>query len=259
MGDSATAAPNPICLTGLAADLWPHTAQLEADGDISVGGLRLSALAGRYGTPAYILDEADVRARCRAYTDAFPGAEIAYAGKAFLCRAMAQWIAQEGLSLDVCSAGELAVARSVRFPADRILLHGNAKTPDDLGAALGYGVGRVVIDSASEIIRLAALSRWRQRVLIRVTPGVDAGLEPVAVAGRYCEAGDVVAVDVPLPADTRPGDLLAVPGTGAYNHSMASNYNMVGRPPVVAVRDGAARLLVRRETDSDLLLRDVGM
>jgi diaminopimelate decarboxylase len=64
---------------------------------------------------------------------------------------------------------------------------------------------------------------------------------------------------VPLPADTRPGDLLAVPGTGAYNHSMASNYNMVGRPPVVAVRDGAARLLVRRETDSDLLLRDVGM
>jgi diaminopimelate decarboxylase len=86
LGDTATAAPNPICLTGLAADLWPHSAQLEADGDISVGGLRLSALAGRYGTPAYILDEADVRARCRAYTDAFPGAEIAYAGKAFLCR-----------------------------------------------------------------------------------------------------------------------------------------------------------------------------
>ena len=75
----------------------------------------------------------------------------------------------------------------------------------------------------------------------------------------YCEAGDVLAVDVPLPADTRPGDLLAVPGTGAYNHSMASSYNMVGRPPVVAVRDGAARLLVRRETDSDLLVRDVGM
>ena len=86
-----------------------------------------------------------------------------------------------------------------------------------------------------------------------------ASLEPVTVAGRYCEAGDVLAVDVPLPADTRPGDLLAVPGTGAYNHSMASNYNMVGRPPVVAVRDGAARLLVRRETDSDLLVRDVGM
>jgi diaminopimelate decarboxylase len=97
------------------------------------------------------------------------------------------------------------------------------------------------------------------RYTVRALRPPGAGLEPVTVAGRYCEAGDVVAVDVPLPADTRPGDLLAVPGTGAYNHSMASNYNMVGRPPVVAVRDGAARLLVRRETDSDLLLRDVGM
>jgi diaminopimelate decarboxylase len=86
-----------------------------------------------------------------------------------------------------------------------------------------------------------------------------ARLEPVTVAGRYCEAGDILAVDVPLPADTRPGDLLAVPGTGAYNHSMASTYNMIGRPPVVGVRDGAARLLVRRETDDDLLLRDVGV
>ena len=87
-------------------------------------------------------------------------------------------------------------------------------------------------------------------------PGED--LESVTVAGRHCEAGDVLAIEVPLPTATRPGDLLVVPGTGAYNHSMASNYNMVGRPPVVAVRDGAARLLVRRETDDDLLLRDVG-
>ena len=171
MEDSATTAPNPVCLTGLDTDLWPRTARLEAGGDILVGGLRLSALAARYGTPAYILDEADVRARCRTYADALPGAEVAYAAKAFLCRAMAEWIAQEGLSLDVCSAGELAVGRAVRFPADRILLHGNAKTPNDLQAAIRYGVGRVVIDSASEIARLAALARGRQRVLIRVTPG----------------------------------------------------------------------------------------
>ena len=98
MGDRATTAPNPVCLTDLAADLWPHTAQREDDGDISVGGLRLSALAGRYGTPAYILDEADVRARCRAYVAAFRGAEIAYAGQAFLCRAMARWIAQDRMA-----------------------------------------------------------------------------------------------------------------------------------------------------------------
>jgi diaminopimelate decarboxylase len=97
------------------------------------------------------------------------------------------------------------------------------------------------------------------RFTVRALRPPDAALEPVIVAGRHCEAGDILAVDVPLPAATRPGDLLAVPGTGAYNHSMASNYNMVGRPPVVAVRDGAARLLVRRETDDDLLLRDVGV
>jgi diaminopimelate decarboxylase len=371
--------------------------------------------------------------------------EIAYAGKAFLCRAMAQWINQEGLSLDVCSAGELAVARSVDFPAERIILHGNAKTPHDLHAAFNYGVGRIVVDSPSEIVRIAAQSPVRQRVLLRVTPGVDAHvhravttgtedqkfgfslssgaaadaaqrvlanpaldliglhchlgsqvaevspyevaarkliglmaalrdrtgmvltelnlggghavpyvqedealdladfaarvrrvitaecarlrfpvpalvvepgraivnramitlyrvvaikhtaghrtfvavdggmsdnprpelygaryevqlvrpsdarMETVTVAGRHCEAGDVLATDVPLPADIRPGDLVAVPGTGAYTHSMASNYNMIGRPPVIAVADGAARLLIRRETITDLLVRDIGL
>jgi diaminopimelate decarboxylase len=374
-----------------------------------------------------------------------PDSEVAYAGKAFLCRAMARWVEQEGLSLDVCSAGELAVARSANFPAGRVILHGNAKTPADLQAAFSYGVGRIVADNAAEIVRLAALSPRRQRVLIRVTPGVDAHAHPavatgiedqkfgfslssgaaadavtrvlshpelelagvhchlgsqltdltayetaarrligfmaevqrrhgvipgelnlggghavpyvetdaefdladfarrvrrviasecvrlrlpiprlvmepgraivnravvtlyrvlavkhtasgktfvavdggmsdnprpelygarytvrmlrpsrapdqtVTVVGRHCEAGDMIAADVPLPADVRPGDLVAVPGTGAYSHSMASNYNMVTRPPVIAVRDGAARMLIRRETTSDLLIRDIGL
>jgi diaminopimelate decarboxylase len=84
-------------------------------------------------------------------------------------------------------------------------------------------------------------------------------METVTVVGRHCESGDVLATGVPLPADVRPGDLLAVPGTGAYNHSMASNYNLVGRPPVIAVGLGAPRLLVRREATSDLLARDIGL
>ena len=81
---------------------------------------------------------------------------------------------------------------------------------------------------------------------------------PVTVVGRYCEAGDVIAHDVQLPVDLHPGDLLAVACTGAYHHSMASTFNAVGRPPVVAVRDGRARILVRRETTADLLARDRG-
>jgi diaminopimelate decarboxylase len=439
-----TATASAVSPSDFAAGLWPCTTRLDPGGGIRVGGWSLGELARQYGTPAYILDEADVRHRCRAYRDAMPEAEIAYAGKAFLCRALADWIGEEGLSLDTCSAGELAVARAVGFPAERILLHGNAKTPDDLRAAVDYGVGRIVLDSVSEIGRLAALSPDKQRVLLRVTPGVDAGTHaavatggedqkfgfalssgaaadavarvlrqpeleltglhchlgsqitgvsgyelaarrliallaavhaehglalseldlggghavpytngdpefdlqgfadrirrvvrdecasfrlpvprlivepgraiisramvtlyrvvsikqapggrtfvavdggmsdnprpvlygarysmslarrsaapahPVTVVGRHCEPGDVLAHDTLLPAGTRPGDLLAVPGTGAYTQSMASNYNLVGRPPVVAVRDGSARLLLRRETPDDLLRRDVG-
>jgi diaminopimelate decarboxylase len=87
----------------------------------------------------------------------------------------------------------------------------------------------------------------------------NAPSELVTVVGRHCEAGDVLAADVPLPADARPGDLVAVPGTGAYTYSMASNYNMVGRPPVIAVKNGESRTLVRKETISDLLIRDIGL
>jgi diaminopimelate decarboxylase len=83
--------------------------------------------------------------------------------------------------------------------------------------------------------------------------------EPMTVVGRHCEAGDVIATDVPLPGDLRPGDLLAVPCTGAYHHSMASTYNQIGRPPVIAVRNGAARVLIRRETEEDLQKRDIGL
>jgi diaminopimelate decarboxylase len=82
---------------------------------------------------------------------------------------------------------------------------------------------------------------------------------PVTVVGRHCEAGDVVAADVELPDDIRPGDLLAVPAAGAYHLSMASGYNLVGRPPVVAVDDGRARLLIRRESLEDIRSRDVGL
>ncbi|UQA94211.1 diaminopimelate decarboxylase [Streptomyces halobius] len=427
--------------------LWPGSTVPLPHADLAVGGVPLSELADRFGTPAYVLDEHEVRRRCRAYLRAFPDTEVLYAAKAFLCRAMAHWVREEGLGLDVCSAGELELAVTTGFPPERIVLHGNAKSPDDLAAALRLGVGRIVIDSTSEIARLAAAvpPGGRQKVLIRVVPGISAGghakirtgtddqkfglsvadgsaqhaiarilgqprLEPVGlhchlgsqittvkpylsavrrligllarvhdqhgitlpeldlggghgiayrpgepaldiaclaakvraelargcaaaglpvprlviepgraiagpagvvlyrvlavkqtgahrfvavdggmsdnprpalygvryaprlvgrrsaaapeavtVVGRHCEAGDVLASDVRLPGDIRPGDLLAVPVAGAYHLSMASGYNLVGRPPVVAVVDGRARLLVRRESFADIQERDIGL
>jgi len=436
-------------LQGIALEpvVWPVTATRSAAGVLELGGVDVRDLAAEYGTPAYVLDEDDFRARCRAWRDAFEGADVYYAGKAFLCTAVARWIAQEGLSLDVCTGGELAVALAAGFPADRLLFHGNNKSVPELERAVAAGVGRIVVDSFDELVRLAAVAQAagvRQRIYVRVTPGVEAhtheyvmtgqedqkfgfslasgaaaevvrraltlpslelaglhchigshifdvhgfklaahrmvglmavirdehavvlpeldlgggqgiaytaaddpmdvhdyaaglrlvvekecaevglpmprlAVEPgraisgpttvtlyevgtvkelpglrtyvsidggmsdnirtalydarytavlasrssaaqpsnVTLCGKHCESGDIVAHDVPLPADLAPGDLVAVPASGAYHRSMASNYNHVPRPPVVAVKDGVARLLVRRETELDLLALDV--
>ena len=440
----------PSLRTSLSArlepGLWPSSAHADCAGEVTVGGVPLSHLAPQHGTPTYVLDIDDVRLRCQEYRQTLPGVEIAYASKAFLCGAMVRLVAEEGLTLDVCSAGELALALAAGFPAERIVLHGNVKTIDDLKSALSARVGRIVLDSTDEIDQLAAMARHRQDVLVRVTPEVDAGTHkavatgvadqkfgfglsdgaavdavrrvleqpglrlvglhchigsqihsvaayelaaqrmvgllaelghrfgyradqlnlggghairytredhaldlvnfanrvpdavrvacqeqrvprprltvepgraivgpaavalyqvaavkrrpgvrtfvavdggmsdnprpalygarytarvvgrplramprPVTVVGRHCESGDILATDVPLPEDVRAGDLLAVPVAGAYQCSMASSYNLVGRPPVVAVSDGGCRLLVRRETEADLFSRDLGL
>ncbi|MFB7494420.1 diaminopimelate decarboxylase [Streptomyces sp. NPDC056161] len=439
--------PVPTALTATDLSVWPASSSEQHGGDIAVCGVPLAEIAERFGTPVYVLDESEVRERCRTYRHAFPEAEVLYAAKAFLCRALIHWVAEEDLGLDVCSAGELELAVTAGFPPERIVLHGNAKSPADLDAALRLGVGRIVIDSPSEIARLSAAlgPGGRQRVMVRVVPGISAGghqkirtgtedqkfglsiadggaeraiarildqpqleltglhchlgsqitsVEPYAVAvrrlvgfmarlheryglvlpeldlggghgiayrpgeqaldltrlartvraelaaacataglavprliiepgravvgpagvalyhvlsvkrtagrtfvavdggmgdnprpalygaryaprligrpmtsrtapvtvvGRHCEAGDFLAADVELPDDLRVGDLLAVPVSGAYQLSMASGYNMVGRPPVVAVHGGRARLLVRRESLEDIRDRDVGL
>ena len=444
-GPAATSASRPLGSPwpAGAAETGAHTAN-----DLTVGGVRLADLAARHGTPLYVLDEAEVRARARAYRSALPDASIHYAAKAFLCGAMADWVRDEGLGLDVCSENELALALAHDFPAERIILHGNAKTESELRLALQHGVGRVVVDSFSEIAHLAALARSDrpQGVYVRVVPGIEAGhhaavrtgvddqqfgfplggregvaeavarilaqprlrlaglhchlgsqisqtgpfleaadrlvdlladlrerfgvrlpeldlggghaiayrhgesdldparfaarlmpwlrercvergirvprlviepgraiagpagvalyrvlavkhsaagtrfiavdggmsdnprpalygavytarlvgrhaagpLEPARVVGRHCEAGDVLIRDAHLPSDTRPGDLLAVPAAGAYQLSMASGYNLVGRPALVGVHDGTEQLLQRRETLDDILRRETG-
>ena len=432
--------------------IWPTSAQ-RVGGVVHIGGAAVPDLVDAHGTPALFLDEDDLRGRARAYTAAFSGIDVYYAGKAFLCTTVARWIADEGLGLDVCTGGELAVALAAQFPPERIAVHGNNKSAAELARAVEAGVGHIIVDSFDEIARLSEITAAggrRQRVLIRVTVGVEAhtheyiatahedqkfgfslrdgaaaraiaavlavpslelaglhshigsqifetsgfevaahrvvglaatirdvhgieldeinlggglgiayvagddpespkqtlerlrgivetecaavGLRPprlsvepgraivgpstvtvyevgtvkdvtldgghtrkyvsvdggmsdnirtalydaeytcvlanrestsaavaARVVGKHCESGDVVVRDTWLPGDVRPGDLLAVAATGAYCRSMASNYNHVPRPPVVAVREGAAQVIVRRETETDLLALDVGV
>ncbi|MDI2028721.1 diaminopimelate decarboxylase [Saccharopolyspora sp. TS4A08] len=454
-----TAGPSPSS-TGeidlLHPHVWPRNSERGADGVVRVAGLDVRELAEQYGTPLFVLDEDDFRSRCRDYAEAFGDpAAVHYASKAFLCTEVARWVAEEGLSLDVCSGGELSVALRAGFPAERITFHGNNKSVPELTAAVEAGVGSVVLDSFHEIARLDHIASQRgakQRVLVRVTVGVEAhthefiatahedqkfgfslasgqaaeavarvlkadalelaglhshigsqifevdgfelaahrvvrlladlreehgtdalasadtvdlggglgiaytpeddpmppaqlasrlfeivgkeaenaGLpvpkiavepgraivgpsmmtvyevgtikdvalgadverryvsvdggmsdnirtslydavydsrlvsrsaeaEPVLsrIVGKHCESGDVVVRDCWLPSDIAPGDLLAVAATGAYCYVMASNYNRLPKPPVVAVRAGQARLLLRRETEDDLLRLEV--
>ncbi|MDN4174297.1 diaminopimelate decarboxylase [Nocardioides sp. SOB77] len=436
----------------LVPRLWSTTAHKDDAGVLTVGGVPLTELVAEHGSPAYVLDEQDFRTRARAFRDAFAAYDVYYAGKAFISVAVARWIAEEGLSLDVCSGGELSVAERAGFPMERVEFHGNNKSEGELRRAVRLGVGRIIVDSFHEIERLARIAAEEDAtvpVMIRVTAGVEAhtheyiatahedqkfgfsitagdaleavrrvvaaealdlrGLhshigsqifdsagfevaarrvlalhatvarelgvemaemdlgggfgiayttqddpaeparlaaemtaivehecralgiaqpalsiepgraivgpsmctvyevgtvkevsldggasrsyvsvdggmsdnirtalydadysctlasrrsdaEPVLgrVVGKHCEAGDIVVKDEFLPGDLAPGDLVAVPGTGAYCRSMASNYNHLLRPPVIAVRDGASRVLVRRETEDDLLATDVG-
>ena len=137
--------------------LLPATAAVSPDGRLSIGGCELGELAGRYGTPLFVYDEAHLRGRCQEYAAAFGPGRVAYAGKAFLCRAMVRLVAEEGLHLDVATGGELHVALSAGFPAERIVFHGNNKSDEELAVALGAGVGRIVADSFAELDRLEAL------------------------------------------------------------------------------------------------------
>lgn len=454
-GDYAGTSPvwlrEPADVNALIPVLWSSSAR-KADGVLHIGGLAVPDLVADVNTPAYVLDEDDFRARARAFRDGFAGYDVYYAGKAFLCTAVARWVAEEGLCLDVCSDGELTVALRAGTDPARIGYHGNNKTAMELRRAVDAGVGRIIVDSFHEIERVADVARQlgvRQGVMIRVTAGVEAhthefiatahedqkfgfsissgdafeaasrvvasdGLElrglhshigsqifdtsgwevaarrvlalharigaelgqalpeldlgggfgiayttqddpaepavlaeqitkivtgecaalgiavphlsiepgraivgpamctvytvgtvkqvaldggatrtyvsvdggmsdnlrtalydadysctlasrtsdaaPVLarVVGKHCESGDIVVKDEFLPGDITPGDLVAVPATGAYGRSMASNYNHALRPPVVAVKDGQARVVVRRETVEDLLATDLG-
>ena len=430
-------------------ELFPVTAAVNRDDHLTLGGCDVSHLAAEFGTPLYIYDDETLRGMCREFISEFskryPGARVAYASKAFVNPAIARVVAEENMSLDIVSGGELAVAKVADFPADRIYFHGNNKTPEELELALDYGVGQIVVDSFHELTILDAIAGrrgLRQDIMLRLSPGVDphthvatttgildskfgfsvetgdaakgirqalratnldltgihfhlgspifelepyalgievvlnflvqfkeeglqlkefspgggfaigyvrselpppiadyaevitsntkrlceelgfgqprlivepgrsivgrAGValytvggikniptvrkyvsldggmgdnirpaiygseyeavlanrmsadpeEVVTLAGKYCESGDVLIRDVKLPI-IQSGDLIAIPSSGAYAPSMASNYNLNARPAMVMVKDGDAQLIRRRETFEDMMRTDV--
>jgi diaminopimelate decarboxylase len=436
--------------------MWSSNASL-VGGTLSLSGISAAQLAKEFGTPTFFLDEAAYRSRARAWHDGLqsefgPNAgSIYYAAKSFICTAVAQWINEIGIGIDVCTGGELAVALAGGINPAKIELHGNNKSVAEIDRAVSVGVKTIVMDSLFEIERVAEAARKhgvRQGVMLRLTPGIEAhthekistahedvkfgfsiasgaawqavlavteypelelrgvhchigsqifgseaheiatdrllafmaqyrdtyraqlpeldlgggfgiayidgevtvepsdvlpaigaavrqacakysldlpliSLEPgrnivgptmftlyevgtvkdvvldngtvrkyvsvdggmsdnartalydaeytaliaqrastaplvlARLVGKHCETGDIIIRDIQLPADIAPEDLIATPATGAYGRSMASNYNHVPRPPVVAVKDGKARVIVRRENEADLLALDV--
>jgi diaminopimelate decarboxylase len=425
----ATAAMNINPTAPVPFSLLPDSSEVDENGELTIGGCNIAEIAAEYGTPVFVYDEQHLRSRCREAVASF-GSEVAYAGKAFLCIAMAKLVNEEGMCLDVASAGELYTAIRAGVPGNRIVFHGNNKSVRELQMAREFGVGRIVVDSDDEIDRLESLHSEDGRVvpvLLRVTPGVRAethefistgqedskfgfgiksgaasasnavnlvgihshigsqvfriesfdkalvavsdffkaldlpelsiggglgvayvendiaasisewgaqtkdtcarlgisdvrilaepgraiaaqaaitvytigtfkslpgirnyvavdggfvdNIRPVLygseytsfapqrvletrpdsarIVGSHCESGDIIIREASLPQGLNVGDLIATPVTGAYGHGMGSNYNRMGRPPVVFVSNGEARLVVRGEMLEDLLRLDI--
>jgi diaminopimelate decarboxylase len=173
-------------LHALVPSVWPSGARRGDGADltarsVTIAGVDVRDLAAEFGTPLFVLDEDDFRARASAfraaYADPSVPADVFYAGKAFLSATVARWVEQEGLNLDVSTGGELLTAVRAGFPPDRIAFHGNNKSTAELELALRSGVGRYVVDSFEEIVRLAAAAERHgvvADVLVRVTVGVEA-------------------------------------------------------------------------------------
>lgn len=201
--------------------LLPDTAETDGDGSLLIGGCRVVDLAEEFGTPLFVYDEAHLRARCQEAIAAFDG-KVAYASKAFLCRAMAKLAYEEGMSIDVATGGEYGIARAAGVPAASLVFHGNNKSGVELNMALRDGVGRVVVDSFDELDRIEALvadGAPAPRVLIRVNPGIEVHtLDEVATGVPDSKFGFPLAAGDAERALARAGGSGAMELAGTHIH-----------------------------------------
>ena len=209
----------------LSPAIWPATACRNADGALEIGGVDVRTAAAEFGTPLFLLDEDDLRDRARRYRACYvdAGAQLVYyAAKAFLSTTIARWVTEEGLGIDVASGGELAVALRAGVPGDRLLMHGNNKSMAEIEAAVGARVGRIVIDSYEDIVRIAdaaARAGIVQPVLVRLTVGVEAHThEFIATAHEDQKFGLSVSSGAAEEAVRRIAKLPSLDFRGLHSH-----------------------------------------
>jgi diaminopimelate decarboxylase len=164
-------------------EVLPDTATVSREGRLSIGGCDVVALADQFGTPLIVFDRATFENRASAFASVMGPERVFYASKAFSCVAVCELLRDLGLGLDVCTGGELATALAAGFPAERVVFHGNNKSESELVAGRDAGIGRIVIDSFEEMDRLEA-TEARARLLIRVTPGVEAHTHEFVQTGQ---------------------------------------------------------------------------
>ena len=206
------------------------------DGQLTVAGLSATELAREYGTPAFILDEADFKARASAFSTAmknsFSSSIVYYASKAFICKEVVRWIHELGMGIDVATGGELEVAMSINFPAHRIQVHGNNKSLAEIDRAVEVGVGIIVIDSLQEISRVAAAAKKygkTQSVMIRLTPGVEAHtIEAIATAHEDVKFGLSIASGAAWEAVQEIAKYRELDFRGVHAHIGSQIFNMDG-------------------------------
>ncbi|WP_027587103.1 diaminopimelate decarboxylase [Acidipropionibacterium thoenii] len=263
--DVAAAGPQwltvPTDVNELDPELWSSTVRRRRDGVLEVGGIDLRTLVGQVGTPAYIIDEVDFRSRARAFRDAFAGWDVYYASKAFITRTVAGWVHQEGLFLEVCTEGELRTALEGGFQAARIGMHGNNKSRRELELALRAGVGRIIVDSLDEIDRIEELCQRlevRARVMVRVTPGVEAHThEYIATAHEDQKFGFSIANGAAMVAMVRCQSSPLIELLGIHSH-IGSQIFDTGGFEVAARRTMKLRWQFRQATGVLLPELDLG-
>ena len=214
---------------------WSSNVKFE-NGQLIVAGLSASDLAREYGTPAFILDEDDFKARASAFVNAmqqsFSGSTVYYASKAFTCKQIARWCDELGLGMDVATGGELEVALSVNFPANRIEVHGNNKSLSEIDRAVEVGVGCIVIDSIQEISRVADAAKRHgktQPVMIRLNPGVEAHtIEAIATAHTDVKFGLSISSGVAWDAVKEISNYSQLDFRGVHAHIGSQIFNMDG-------------------------------